>query len=86
MIEIETYLFKKNARKITTSFLTKKDCRAKNIPTDDCICLHLESLNKCDSRYLYIRPDEALLIARMLINAVWKSVKAYKVGFLKWSF
>jgi hypothetical protein len=82
MKEVCYYLYKNNNRKISVYYLTESEIKRKKINVDDCLALKFDSQNK-DSDELYIRPDEALVIANLLIKAVHQTTKAYNMRFTK---
>jgi hypothetical protein len=81
--KISSYVFKKNKREIATYYLTKKDLRKKKINTDDAICLVLDAQDKRKAHSFYFRPDEVLLVAGLLTEAVRRSTKKYSLGIIK---
>lgn len=82
MKKVSSYIYKKNNREIAVYYLNKKQCKEKEVHADDCIALVFDAQIN-NSRAVYMRPDEALNIAKLLIEGVNNSVKAYKMGVKK---
>lgn len=70
-----------NGRRYETYHLELEDARRLNVP--ECDVLGLLSINdesKDEPRMSVMRPDEALIQARMLIDAVRKVTERYEIG------
>ena len=84
MQTINQYKFK-NKKIIQICHISKQD-QKKNpkIPYVDNLLFHWSMDNGKSFRDgLYIRPDEAIIIAKQLLDAVYKTTKAYQEGLLK---
>lgn len=71
---INQYEFKNN-KKFGTYFITNRDRKKyKTVPEVDNLMLMFgyDGGKVDDSTKIFIRPDEALMIAKMLVDAVWK--------------
>ena len=80
---INQYKFKNN-KILQVVYLNRRDSKRKKFPDCDNILFHWSTDNgKTFSDGLKIRPDEALIVAKMLIDAVYKTTKAYNIGLLK---
>ncbi len=79
MKKVSNYIFQKNGREIAVFYLNKKQLKKKNLHVYDCIMLQFDAQEGGD-KGVYMRPDEALLVAELLTAAVRKSVKAYDMG------
>lgn len=76
MKEIVIYKFKKNSAYVKVSYNKQsKDKRAEN----DCLWLQWKTQEGSISK-IGMRPDEALLIAEMLVQSVRITTEAYKVS------
>lgn len=82
MTKVSKYLFKKNGREIAVFYLNKRELKKKKIHIHDCIMLQFDSQDGGD-KGIYMRPDEALLVAELLISGVNRSVKGYDMGCVK---
>lgn len=72
-----------NKKILEVCYIDSKD-RGKKIPWCDNLLFHWSrDGGKSFDDGLYIRPDEALLIAKMLIDGVYKVTDGYKNGLLK---
>lgn len=82
MKTINKYKFK-NKKILRTSYLSNKDRKDTVIPKCDCILFEYskDGKNFYDGG-LYLRPDEALIIAKMLIDAVYKVTGTYTENLL----
>ena len=80
MKELYTHEYK-NGKEISVSYVSRKYCKAHRIPDCDCIFLHFDNHKKFngDVHGWFMRPDEALETARMLIQAVHDVTLAYKI-------
>ncbi len=74
---INQYKFK-NKKSFKVFYINNKDRKNNKIPKCDNLLL---SFNKTDG--FYIRPDEALLLAKLLIDAVYKITGTYEEKLLK---
>lgn len=71
----------KNDKAIRVLYLNSTDQRKLGVPKCDTLALCFE-MDDHETRY-YIRPDEAVLIIRLLSEGVFKSVRGYEVGLLR---
>lgn len=73
--------YKRNGKEISVHYVSKKYCKAHKIPECDCIFLYFDNHRKFngDVKGWFMRPDEALEAARMLIQAVNTVTCAYKI-------
>lgn len=73
--------YKKNGKEISVFYVSQKYCKAHRIPVCDCIFLHYDNHKKFngDVNGWFMRPDEALETAEMLIRAVNDVTCAYKI-------
>lgn len=79
---INQYKFK-NGKILQICLLNSKD-KGKKIPKVDDLLFHWSMDNgRSFEDGLYIRADEALLIVKMLSDAVYKITKGYNIGLLK---
>lgn len=79
--EVCSFLFTKNNAKISVNYLTPKEIKKEKIDKDDCLSL---IFNKDDDPLeIRIRPDEALIIANLLISAVNKTTHGYLMRYDK---
>ena len=83
MKKINQYKFY-NKKIIQVVWISQKDRKGTKIPYCDNLLFHW-SLDggKTFADGLYIRPDEALLVAKQLIDAVYKTTGGYKEKLLK---
>jgi hypothetical protein len=81
MKTINEYKFTNN-KSFRTSYVSRKERKKIGIHKDDNICFDWYKGEGYD-KGLYLRPDEALIIAKQLIDAVWKVTGAYADGFLR---
>jgi hypothetical protein len=68
----------KNDKEILVAYLDRKDQRKMGVPEEDTLALTF--ITDEYERSYCIRPDEALIIIRLLAEAVDKSVKGYAIG------
>jgi hypothetical protein len=84
MTKLDNHVFTKNGREISVFYLTKKDCKKHNVPAYDCIRLCLTPPDDPkEEAGIYMRPDEAIIIAKLLINSIYRSVRCYSMGVLR---
>jgi hypothetical protein len=81
MKEITRHNFKRNGKSIAAYYLNGKARKKAKVPGCDCICLAFEHQDK-DGTKIYLRPDEALLVARQMIEAVYSVTNAYEIRLL----
>ncbi|MCK9371006.1 hypothetical protein M0R04_13935 [Candidatus Dojkabacteria bacterium] len=81
MKKLNEYRFK-NKKAFIVYFLDKKDKKKMGFPECDDIYLTSEEKGELGNGY-GIRPDEALMLAKMLIDAVYKLTDSYGVKLLK---
>jgi len=84
MRELNRYDFS-NDRSFITYLLSEADTRRMRIPDRDVIGLRRRVISPTDSEQpegpMYVmRPDEALILARLLIDAVWQVTEGYTIG------
>jgi len=78
-------LFKKeypqNGKEISVHYVSAKYCRAHRIPKCDCLFLHFDHAKRFNGSLsgVFLRPDEALQVSQMLVNAVHDVVSDYKI-------
>jgi hypothetical protein len=78
MRELNRYDFT-NDRYFVIYLLLAADQEHLNLPECDVIGFLYNDSNKGD-QVLAMRPDEALILARLLIDAVWQTTEGYSVG------
>jgi len=81
MKAIAQHAFKNNKKKIVCYYLDKADRRKRKVPDCDCLCLSFESEGK-GGVDIYLRPDEAILVARLLLDSVYKVTSDYKIRLI----
>ena len=69
-----------NNRAFETRYLSLGERRQRGLPDCDTIGLVTEN---GQTNILYLRADEALILARMLTDAVWKTCKTFEIGLLR---
>jgi hypothetical protein len=72
----------KSGKVIQVSYLTRKDTRKLGVPEEDTLALTF--ISEEFERSYCIKPDEALIIIQLLATAVFKSVKGYAVGLVRY--
>lgn len=84
MKKLSQYYFKGNGRAIVTYYLTQSVIKKRKIPGNsvDCLCLSLEEKDGASTR-IFMRPDEALIIAEQLSSAVRKITQTYTIRYTK---
>lgn len=75
--KIATYKFKNNKKEIAVYYVENE----KNYPNCDCISLEFKKNGRLISG-VGLRPDEAILIIKLLSEAVFKTVKNYEIELL----
>jgi hypothetical protein len=86
MKKITSYRYTQNNRELAVFYLTPAQIKKRKINKEDCIALMFDAQRGEDETHtLYIRPDEALVIAELLICAVRSITKAYNCKFKKYS-
>jgi hypothetical protein len=76
MKELNRYNFA-NGKAFSTRLLDADDQRRLSLPECDVIAM----VRTDDKDYmLALRPDEALILARLLVDAVWQTTEGYSVG------
>ena len=74
MREITSFLFKNNKRKIAVYYLTESELKKKKIHKQDSLALMFDAQNGEENTHTcYMRPDEALIIAKLLIQSVFQT-------------
>jgi hypothetical protein len=66
-----------NDKSFETYYLSKADTDRLGVP--ECDALGLRQVIEDDARWLYLRPDEALILARLLIDAVHQTCEGFTV-------
>jgi len=84
MKELNRYDFS-NDRSFITYLLSEADTRRMRIPECDVIGLRHRVIGPAEGEQpegpmIVMRPDEALILARLLIDAVWQVTEGYTVG------
>jgi len=83
MQELNRYDFT-NSKSFITYLLSSADTRRMRVPEVDVIGLRRRVVDPVDDEregpLLVMRPDEALILARLLIDAVWQVTEGYSVG------
>jgi len=83
MQELNRYDFT-NSKSFITYLLSSADTRRMRVPEVDVIGLRRRVVDPVDDEregpLLVMRPDEALILARLLIDAVWQVTEGYTVG------
>ena len=69
-----------NNRAFETRYLSPSERRQRGLPDCDTIALVTEHGQR---DVLFLRADEALILARMLTDAVWKTCKTFEIGLLR---
>ena len=82
MREVESISSKGNGRKIAVYYLSPSDIKKKRVFKGDCIGLRFDAQSK-ENYTVYMRPDEALMVAGLLVNTVWKITKSYCLGLVR---
>jgi len=81
MKKISSHLFTKNNREIAVFYANLKDLKKRKIHKHDAIALQLDAQKGEDNTHtIFMRPDEALIIAKLLIDGVHKATKAFELG------
>lgn len=78
MKELNRYDFT-NDRHFAMHLLAPGDIVVRDLPECDVLAFESES-EKDGPRWLHLRPDEALILARLLIDAVWQVTEGYTVA------
>jgi len=78
MKELTRHNFKRNGKSIAAYYLNSKARKKAKVPDCDCICLSFEHPDK-EGTKIYLRPDEALLVARQMIESVYRVTNAYDI-------
>lgn len=76
---LSKYLFKKNRAYIQ---MLRIDPKAHGVPSCDVFLLEFKP-GKGDKFGVYMRPDEAVLLASLITRGVWEGTKSYQVEGLK---
>lgn len=71
-----------NDKAFETRYLNASDRKQAGIAECDGLALRIELPDKDITTY-YMRPDEALILARMLTDAVWRSSKSFEYGLIR---
>ena len=79
---IDKYTFTKNKRVIAVKYITASELLKRKKHKDDCVCLVFDD-QADDSLNIYLRPDECLIVARLLTQAVFQITQDYNVRFTK---
>lgn len=83
MKTINEYKFK-NKKIIRVEYINDKDRKGTKIPKCDVLLFHWSTDNgKSFGEGIYIRPDEALILAKQLIDGVYKVTDGYSIKPLK---
>jgi hypothetical protein len=77
MKELNRYDFT-NGKSFSTRLLDVNDVFIRKLP--ECDVIELERRDGDSSRFEAMRPDEALILARLLIDAVWQTTEGYSIG------
>jgi hypothetical protein len=67
-----------NDKSFETYYLSKDDAVRLNVP--ECDAIGLRRVADDDSHWTYMRPDEALILARLLIDAVHQTCDGFTVN------
>jgi hypothetical protein len=67
-----------NRKEIRALYLSRTDQKRLKVP--ECDSLALCFIEGEDEHRTYLRPDEALIIARLLTDAVYQTTSAYEIG------
>jgi len=71
-----------NDKAFEMRYLNASDRKRANVPDVDGLALVIETAK--DERTTYhLRPDEALILARMLTDAVWKTCSSFRYGLIR---
>jgi len=82
MKKITNYVFKKNNREIAVFYAGVKELKKLGIHQEDAILLKFD-VQRSDGTEIFMHPDEALIVARLLIEGVEKTTLAYRLGVKK---
>jgi hypothetical protein len=77
MKELNRYDFT-NDKSFATQLLDSNDQFIRDLPACDVIAL--ERTGPSGSHWTYMRPDEALILTKLLIDAVWQVTEGYSIG------
>lgn len=77
---LSEYKFK-NKKSIRVVYRTSKETKAKKLP--DCDAFTLEFVVDGEVSGFGIRPDEMVIIIRLLSDALFQGIKTYSIGILK---
>ena len=79
MKEIARHNFIKNGKSIVCYYLNSRAKKKAKVPDCDCICLSFEGIENTN---IFLRPDEALIVAKQLIESVYKTTIGYDIRFI----
>lgn len=77
MKELNRYDFT-NDRAFITYLMSRAELDQANLP--ECDVIGLRRFKDCEGPLMVMRPDEALILARLLIDAVWQVTASYEVS------